>query len=267
MPPVSHFRAFLGWLKEFLWFVLIFFYNLANLVVRPGPLRGRRRPIVIVADFFCSPLYYLPLRRALARAGFPVYLAKPGHIFRPLREQGRRLSRMLEDWKIEDGILLTHGAGGLAALSLSDASRQRIEHLISLGTPFHGTRLFLWTPYISALRDTAVGSDYLLINRMNALLFTSFTPFIAWQDEWIVPFTLARFGQGRDLVFDQVGRYNLVRSKENIATLVEYISDYYSEQPRPVPEPPGKTGKSSAKKSAKAKKKAQKSPARPARKR
>lgn len=261
MPPVSHFRAFLGWLKEFLWFILIFFYNLGNLLFRPGPLGGKRRPIIIVADFFCPPLYYLPLRRALSRAGFPVYLAKPGHIFRPLREQGRRLSRMLEDWKIEEGILLTHGAGGLAALSLSDASRQRIEHLISLGTPFHGSRLFLWTPYIPALRDTAVGSDYLLINRMNALLFTSFTPFIAWQDEWIVPFTLARFGQGRDLVFDQVGRYNLVRSRENIATLVDFISDYYKAAGAIVPEVVDKKGKPKAKT-----KKKGKIPSRPARK-
>ena len=108
---------------------------------------------------------------------------------------------------------------------LADAARQRVDHLISLGTPFHGTRLLLPLRFVPALRDMAVGSEYLLLNRMNALLFPSFDPFSAYQDQWIVPFNLAHFGQGRDLILDQVGHYNIMLSGDNADTIAEIVAE------------------------------------------
>ena len=147
-----------------------------------------------------------------------------------LREQARRLAAILERYQVKDGILIGHGKGTLAALSLPDAGRQRLHHLVSLGAPFNGSRLFMPIGFIPALRDMAVGSDYLLFNRMNCMLFQSFSPFSAWQDEYIIPFNLARYGQGRDLILDQVGRYNLVLGADNLNTVVEFLEEQYPER-------------------------------------
>ncbi len=227
MPHLSKFRIFKGWVKEFLYILLIPLHFFPGLLIRFNERVGEGKTIIIVADLFCQSLFYYRLRRALVESGFSVLVAKTGSAFSSLHEQARYLSKILEKNDIDEGIVLGHGMGSLVALALPDAGRQRIEHLVSLGTPFHGSRLFLYGSFIPAIRDMAVGSNFLLFNRMNALLFPSFTPFIAWQDEWIVPFNLAQFGQGRDLIFDEVGHFNLVMSQENVQTLAEHMREFY----------------------------------------
>lgn len=229
MPHLSKLRIFLGWVKEFLYLLLIPLHFLPGLFFRyRGRAGDHETTFIIVADLFCQPLYYSHLRRALLKSGFSVIVAKTGSAFSSLHDHARNLSRLLADYDVEKGVLIGHGMGSLVALALPDAGRQRIEHLVSVGTPFHGSRLFLYGAFIPAIRDMAVGSNFLLFNRMNALLFSSFTPFIAWQDEWIVPFNLAHFGQGRDLIFDQVGHFNLVRSKENVQVLADHLQEIYA---------------------------------------
>ncbi len=196
-----------------------------------NPGKGRP-PIIIVTEALCRPLLYFRLRANLTWAGFPVYVFEAGNPLRGLREKARRFAAMLEHENIRNGIIIGHGGGSLAGLALPDAARQRIQHLIALGTPFHGSRLYLYLQFIPALRDLAVGSEYLLLNRLNALLFPSFTPFCAWQDECIIPFNLAYFGQGRDLIFDEPGHFNLVLGYENISTIVDFLKEKY---PLPVP--------------------------------
>ena len=228
MPHLSRFRIFLGWVKELWYWFLIPIFFLPGLLIRYGSRAGKGdTTMILVADLFCQPLYYFRLRRALLKSGFSVIVIKTGSAFTSLHDQARNLSRVLEKHDVEKGVLLGHGMGSLVALALPDAGRQRIEHLVSVGTPFHGSRLFLYGRFIPAIRDMAVGSNFLLFNRMNALLFPSFTPFIAWQDELIIPFNLAQFGQGRDLIFDQVGHYNLVMSPENVQTLSEHLQEFY----------------------------------------
>ena len=228
MSTVPQSKIYRGWFKEFFWFLLFLLHLPVGLFHKSHFRAGRRAPpIIILADLMCNPLFYRRLSARLNAEGYSVLTLSSGSIFRDLRGHASRLAEILEEKKVQEGILLGHGMGSLVALSLPDAGRQRIGHLVSLGTPFHGTRLLMALSFIPALRDMAVGSEYLLLNRMNALLFPMFDPFSAWQDEWIVPFNLAHFGQGRDLIFDEVGHYNLALGKDNLETLTEFLNERY----------------------------------------
>ena len=238
MSAIPTSRIYRGWAKEFFWFLLVLLQAPLALLHRESFRKGRARArdgsaprraetMIILTDALSGPLLYARLANRLADAGFDVLIVSTGTIFSGLRDHAARLSEILSGRDIRQGVLLGHGMGALVALNLADAARQRIGHLISLGAPFHGTRTLLPLAFIPALRDMAVGSEYLLLNRMNALLFPSFDPFSAYQDQWIVPLNLSNFGQGRDLILDQVGHYNVVLGGENANTIAEIVAQRY----------------------------------------
>lgn len=228
MSEIPKTRIIMNWLQEAGWVLFILLLSPFNFFLKRLVRTGRRKqPIVLVCDFFTNPLVYIRLAGHLQQAGFPVHTLATGTIFRGLRQHARFLGKYLEKENLKDVIIIGHGSGSLVALSMPDAPRQRIHHLLTLAAPFNGTRLLLPFWFIPGLNDMTVGSEYLLLNRMNSLLFALFTPCCAWQDETIVPFNLARFGQGRDLIFDRVGHFNLVLATENLHTLVEILNETY----------------------------------------
>ncbi|MBX7058500.1 MAG: hypothetical protein K1X75_10585 [Leptospirales bacterium] len=228
MSAIPKPRLYLGWIKEILFCLLFLLQWPIAIFFRQRSWQGRRKEsLILLGDLGASPLIYWRLAGALHRLGFTVHVYCCASILRGIGAQSREISDWLAQKGVTGGILLGHGAGALAALSLPDAGRQRIQRLITLAAPFHGSRLFLALPFVPALRDVAAGSDFLLLHRMNALLFASFDPFCAWQDQWIVPFNLALFGQGRDLIVDQVGHYNLALGAENIEVIKEFLSERY----------------------------------------
>lgn len=230
MPPPSKFRLFAGWIKELFWILLVLVSAPIGVWWPLGSRRGTRStPVILATDLAAHPLVYLRLRAALARAGFPVLINRSTNPFRSLREHSRSLARRLEEWNVQNGILIGHGMGSLVALSLPDSARRRVQHLVSLGTAFHGSRVYLPLSFLPTFRDMAVGSEYLLLNRVNALLFPGVTPFVAWRNQWIVPQNLAHFGQGRDLILDEVGHYNLVLSGEVIDTVIGILTGNYAD--------------------------------------
>ena len=234
MPPLSKFRLFVGWIKEIFWIFALFLSAPIGALWTFGQRIGRRgTPVVIGTDLLAHPLVYIRLRSALQKSGYTVYLSRSASPFVSLHEHARRLARRLEAWQLKDAILIGHGMSSLAALALPDQARRRVRHLLSLGAPFHGSRVFLPLGFLPAFRDMSVGSEYLLLNRVNALLFPVITPFAAWRNEWIQPPNLAHFGQARDLILDQVGHYNLVLGREVVMTVVEYLNQSMGDQPKP----------------------------------
>ncbi|MCB1169620.1 MAG: hypothetical protein KDK25_04770 [Leptospiraceae bacterium] len=230
MEPVSRLRLILGWTLETLLLLLQLIFLLLPFPL-PAFKRGRRGTIIIVTDLLTSPLFYFLLMQRLKKNGYSVYIHSCFNPLKGFRVHARTLSANLEKWNVHQATLLCHGAGGLASLGLPDPGRQRIKYLVTMGAPFHGTTLLNWLPFIPAFHDITPGSEYLLINRMNALLFPSFSPFVPWRDEWIVPGNLARFGQGRDLILDWPGRMNLLFSRDVGETIIEHMN---REHPFPV---------------------------------
>ncbi|MCB1174437.1 MAG: hypothetical protein KDK39_12775 [Leptospiraceae bacterium] len=228
MSTISQKRLIFGWLQESGWALVQLLLSPLTLFYKQRFLAGdREHTVLLLCDLMASPLAYWRIAGQLNRLGFPVWILASGSPFRGLADHARRLGRFLESEQLQKVILIGHGIGGMVALKLSDAPRQRIGHLITVGTPYNGSRLLLPLRFVPALRDMAVGSEFILFHRTNSMLYPKFTPFTAWQDELIVPFNLARYGQGRDLIVDQVGHYNLLMEKENIATIVEIIAAEY----------------------------------------
>ncbi|MCE9597613.1 MAG: hypothetical protein K8S54_06555 [Spirochaetia bacterium] len=233
MAAVSGTRITLSWIQETFWFIFLI-VQLPFLFLSKWVAGGQRRErILILTDHACSPLFYFGLRTALRRRGFPVTVLGIGQ-FSSLTSQARNLARLLEELDIQKGIFIAHGKSGLAALALPDSARRRVQHLITLGTAFHGSRVFLPLAMVPAFGDMAVGSDFLLHHRMNTLLFPQFSPFCAYQDQLIYPGTLGHFGQGRDLILDRSGHWNLVLDAENIDTIVQHVLQSH---PEPVQTP------------------------------
>lgn len=263
MAGVNKARLIWTWTQEAVWLALLVL-QLPFVFVQKWSSHGRRKePVLLLTDLGLSVFAYFRIRMALARAGFPVIVLSIGSVS-SLASQARQLARTLEQLNIQKGILVAHGRGGLTALALPDSGRRRIQHLVTLGTPFHGSRFFTPFAFVPAFGDMNVGSDFLLLHRMNALLFPGFSPFSAYKDEFIYPGNLGHFGQGRDLILDRNGHMNLILDGENIETIVQHIESLH---PEPAGNPevraakPPEVAPPAAKKSGK--KPAKKKPSRP----
>lgn len=237
MAAVSGTRIAISWIQETFWF----FFLIAQLPFlffsKWGSTGRRRERVLILTDHGCSTVFYFGLRAALKRRGFPVTVLGIGQLA-SLTTQARTLARLLEELDVQRGILIAHGKAGLAALALPDSARRRVQHLVTLGTPFHGSRVFLPLAVVPSFGDMSVGSEFLLLHRMNALLFPQFSPFCAFQDQFIYPSNLGHFGQGRDLILDRSGHWNLVLDAENIDTIVQHL---LLAHPEPAQTAPGVT--------------------------
>lgn len=228
-------RLVFSWTTEVLRILGIILLLPLGLIYRRSSRAGRRETIVIGCDLFTNPLVYHRLQRYFSKNGFSVYIFKSAFAWNGLREHARKLAEQLERRNITKAIYVGHGMAGLIPLALPDSARRRLEHLVTLGAPFHGSRLFLPFAFMPAMRDMCPGSEFLLIFRMNALLFPSFSPFCAWRDEMIYPSNLAHFGQGRDMVSDIAGHLNIAMNGENMQMVGQFLADKY---PEPLPEPP-----------------------------
>lgn len=239
MSGVPRTRLIFSWIMEGFWFIL-YLLQLPLLIVPRWVHKGRRKePVLILTDFGCSVFFYFRLRAALVRKGFSVAVISTGHLS-SLAVQARKLAAILEQLNAQKAVLIAPGKSGLVALALPDSGRRRIQHLATLGAPFHGSRLHLALGFIPAFRDMIVGSEFLLLHRMNALLFPGFSPFMAYRDEWIYPANLAQFGQGRDLILDRAGHWNLCLDGENVETIVSHIDSAHAEPAPATPAAPVK---------------------------
>lgn len=235
MSVVPRTRLILSWIMEGFWFIL-YLLQLPLIIVPRWAHKGRRKEkVLILADFGCSVFFYFRLKQALARRGFSAAVISTGHLS-SLSVQARKLAGLLDELQVQKAVLIAPGKSGLVALALPDSGRRRIEHLVTLGAPFHGSRIHLPLAFIPAFRDMVVGSEFLLLHRMNALLFPGFSPFMAFRDEWIYPANLAQFGQGRDLILDRAGHWNLVLDGENVDTIVSHLDAMHPE-PAQAPAP------------------------------
>ncbi|MBW7858260.1 MAG: hypothetical protein H3C43_08210 [Leptonema sp. (in: Bacteria)] len=216
-------RIILGWLVESLW-ILLQIIGIILYIPLPAFRKGQRGSIVIVSDLLTSPLFYLKIRSALKKQGYSVYVFVNFNPFRSIKRSARQLAQFIEKESLKHCVIMGHGVGGLLPLALPDEGRKRAYYLLGLGTPFHGTTLTQHLGFVAALRDITPRSEFLLLHRMNALLFNEFSPFSAWNDEWIWPNSLTRFGQGRDLILDYPGRLNLVLHSESLHSIIDFLN-------------------------------------------
>lgn len=210
--------------------------------------------ILIVPGFLSGPIYYKKLTRVLKDAGYNARILKIPTFFRDTNRAVNLLDSQLRSLPTKY-LVIAHNTGGLLSLLSPDTSRRKIGTLITLGTPFQGTNLFRYF----GPKDLRWKSR-LLESHFNTFLFMDrFQPLAPWKEMFFLPKESSEFGQGRDLWFDVVGNFNLVRVEENLRTIRDYLLKNYppaldlAESPNPKHAPtskprkkaPGKKGKKS----------------------
>lgn len=102
-------------------------------------------PIVLVHGFACNPGVFVALRRKLAAANIgPVFAVTLEPIFGSLDTMAARLALELEAIRQRTGQarlnVVAHSMGGLVMRACMAAdTNAHIEHLVTLGSPHHGT--------------------------------------------------------------------------------------------------------------------------------
>ncbi|GBF51862.1 PGAP1-like domain protein [Leptospira ryugenii] len=176
------------------------------------------KDILIVPGWEAGKGFYRRLKSNLDNLGFHVGILSTLRKPKSLEEAVQHLAKQILTAP-NDVTLIAHNTGGLVVLILPDEARRKVKRLITLGTPYHGSETFKNTRY----SFWAYQSDWVTKNYKNALFFPLFQPLSAIEDFSFSPQESTEFGQGRDLWFDIPGNYNLVRRKENLRTIREFL--------------------------------------------
>lgn len=225
LTPARAARCFAG---EFLSSMLTSSYYM----LRPFGLRLQPRaqglPVLLIHGYACNSGYWLPMSKALARAGISHYgidLEPPGASIDAFVPQVQAaVERLCQASGREQVIVLAHSMGGLVARAyLRRHGAARIARVITLGTPHHGTALAnfgpgsnaaqmrrgsAWLAALAAHEAPAVapGDAYLQRN-----LFSSI---YSVHDNIVAPQDSSHLPGARNLVFGAIGHVALGRHRE-----------------------------------------------------
>ena len=106
-------------------------------------------PILLVHGFFCNSAFWVPMKRYLSRQGFSrtysITLDPP--LFGDIDKFSKKLSKKIELICKKTGatkvVIVAHSMGGLVSRNYiyNLGGDERVEKLITLGTPHHGTTI------------------------------------------------------------------------------------------------------------------------------
>jgi len=182
------------------------------------PTNCQGKNLLILPTLHAGKAFYSKVRSNLEAQGFSVAILSTLREPSSLDIAVEHIAKQIETAD-EHATLLAHGTGGLYALVLPDSAKKKIRRLITLGTPFQGSRKF----HLSGYSYWDYGSEWIKQNAKHALFFPLFQPLSAIQDFTYEPQDSTSFGQGRDLWLDIPGNYNLVTRTENLRTIQEFL--------------------------------------------
>jgi pimeloyl-ACP methyl ester carboxylesterase len=151
------------------------------------PSTGPFTPILLVPGVYENWRFMQPIAAHVYAAGHPVHvLDKLGYNTGDIAAMARIVQEYLRTAKLQDVVVIAHSKGGLIMkYALADADTlQRIKHVITINTPFSGSRyayLFvvrsvrMFTPKGATIRNLALNSA---INRQITSLYSVFDPHI-----------------------------------------------------------------------------------------
>lgn len=148
---------------------------------------GAGAPVVLLPGIYETWQFMRPVAEALLAAGHPVHVvAGLGHNRRTVVDAAGVVTAYLVAEDLHDVVLVAHSKGGLIGkyLMMSAGSRDRIDRLVAIATPFSGSSLARYTvlPSLRALSpaDPMVRLlvDEQFVNARITSVFGSFDPHI-----------------------------------------------------------------------------------------
>lgn len=194
--------------------------------VSPAPPEAT--PVILVHGFFMTPwsLWFLWLR--LRREGVgPLYLLDYQPMLGPIEGFADQLAALIERVAGADGAgrpvdVVAHSMGGLVAARCMADHPGRVRRLVTIGTPFHGTRL--WAMSVGrSLPQMRPGSAFLAgtVERPGFPGPTALTSLYSRFDQIILPHTSSRVERAgaRNVELDGLG-HNALLISPRVARLV-----------------------------------------------
>ena len=186
---------------------------------------GEGRPVLLVPGFMGRGLAFFRLKRALARRGYPVYVADLGYGVGCIEEKAELLEEFIASHQLSDFYVVGHSMGGIISMAMSEKSRRKVRHFVTLGTAFHGAVLSYLVPIFPAARQLNPESPVLERVVERARQHDNLTNVVAQWDEIALPMESCRV-EGCHEVTGVAGHVQLIMrssSFEHLSCLLEEL--------------------------------------------
>ncbi len=190
-----------------------------------SPPTGQRSPILLIPGVYENWRFMQPIAAHVYGAGHPVHvLDKLGYNTGAIANMAQIVQEYLKTSELEDVVVIAHSKGGLItkfALADPDTSR-RIKHVITINTPFSGSRyayLFLlpsvrvFTPRGSMIKQLALNNA---INQKITSLYSVFDPHI--------PET-SHLAGAENIILPAIGHFRPIADATTLETIDRVLAD------------------------------------------
>ncbi len=196
------------------------------------PLRKQElRTLVFVHGLAANRSGFLPMRGYLRALGYSRQLAfnyrSAGSIEKVAVGFKRALETQVQGGRID---VIAHSMGGLVARTYIQqlGGERRVDRLVTLGTPHHGTHAANFIPS-GLVRQLLPGSQFLeRLNRLAPPLQVQTTSIVAGRDLLVQPIESAHCPFGKTIRFDDLGHIELLFRPQVYAAVAAELA-----QPRP----------------------------------
>jgi hypothetical protein len=200
---------------------------------RPGSaaqlLRGTRAPVLLLPGVYETWHFLLPAARRLHAAGHPVHaLPTLGHNRTAIPDAAALAQRYLEQHDLRAVVILGHSKGGLIGKHMMaiDDVHGRIARMVTLATPFSGSRLARYAP-VRTLRVfrpegrtlSTLARNYALNSRITSI-YGEFDP--------VVPASSVLEG-GTNVELPIVGHFRILRDPRALAAVEAAVDPLLNE--------------------------------------
>lgn len=191
------------------------------------------KPILLIHGYcnYSSVWIYHIMRFLSADLG-PIYTVDLGYPFDSIENYAEKVKQKVEKIQKETGVktvnLVGHSMGGLVAsfYALNLQSEPSVEKIITLGTPFKGTKMAKLAMGECG-RQMRIDSEFgkKLYEQVEKSKDIEFYHIAAGSDQIVVPYTSALVGEANDhLIFDDLGHVALLFSPMVSREVVQWLT-------------------------------------------
>jgi len=178
--------------------------------------------VIMVGGYSLSVYHFMRHRKAeLEEAGFNVFVFDPGvMVNKRVDDLAQKLGKFVEKVRARTGAeqvaIVAHSMGGVIAQYYLEKCNgdDRVEKIITTGTPFYGTRVAFLAPHTKAARQMIPKSKFLLELQENPQYSGRIVSIRAKRDQIIKPKSSSILKGAKNIEVSVIGHNSLMRATE-----------------------------------------------------